>query len=115
MSSIQAKNNYTGLGGGKRMNCAQAVASAFKDRYNLTEEMVDGFGACGGGNAPEGLCGAFYAVRSILDKHDKDRLPELEQYFSEHAGALHCSHIKGLKRISCVGCVEKGAEFLERS
>ena len=114
MSAIKAKNNYTGQGGCQRMNCAQAVISAFKEDFNIGEDMVDTFGSYGGGRAPEGLCGAYYAVKSILSKQDPSKLEELEKHFLEHAGALECSNIKGLKKLSCVGCVEKSSEFLEK-
>lgn len=114
MSSIQAKNNYIGRGGCQRMNCAQSVLSAFKEEFNISDELVARFGSYGGGRAPEGLCGAYYAVKYILSKENPQRLEELEKHFLNHAGALQCSNIKGLKKLSCVGCVEKSSEFLEK-
>ncbi len=114
MSAIKAKNNYTGQGGCQRMNCAQAVVSAFKEDFNIGEDIIDAFKSYGGGRAPEGLCGAYYAVKSILSKQAPSKLEELEKHFLEHAGALECSNIKGLKKLSCVGCVEKSSEFLEK-
>jgi hypothetical protein len=47
-------------------------------------------------------------------QQDKEKIAELEEYFLEHAGALECSNIRGLKKLSCVGCVEKSSEFLEK-
>lgn len=96
------------------MNCAQSVLSAFKEKFNLDDDLVDSFKAYGGGRAPAGLCGAYYAVKFIVDRHDKEKAEKLEQYFLEHAGALECSHIKQLRKLSCVGCVEKSSEFLEK-
>lgn len=96
------------------MNCAQSVVSAFKEKFSLEDDLVDSFKAYGGGRAPAGLCGAFYAVKSIMEKLDKEKISELEQYFLEHAGALECSNIKSLRKLSCVGCVEKSSEFLEK-
>ena len=61
MSVIEAKKNYIGQSGYKRMNCAQSVLSAFKGKYHL-----------------------------------------------------ECSNIRALRKLSCVGCVEKSAEFLEK-
>lgn len=115
MSVIKAKNNYIGHGGCMRMNCAQAVVSAFKDDFGIEDELVDTFKSFGGGRAPSGLCGAYYAAKNIVDRNDKEKLPKLEQYFMEYAGALECSKIKGLKKLSCVGCVEKSSEFLEKN
>ena len=114
MSVVKAKNNYTGQDGCRRMNCAQAVMSAFSKDFNIDESMVDAFKNYGGGRAPDGLCGAYYAVRYILSRVEPDRLEELEKHFLEHAGALECRNIKGLKKLSCVGCVEKSSEFLEK-
>ncbi len=114
MSVTQARNNYTGQGGTQRMNCAQAVLSAFKEDFNIGEELVEAFKSYGGGRAPNGLCGAYYAVKYILDRQDPAKIEELEKHFLEHAGALECSNIKGLKKLSCVGCVEKSSEFLEK-
>ncbi len=113
MSAIKAKNNYIGVNG-SRMNCAQAVLSAFKEKYNIQEDLVERFRNYGGGRAPDGLCGAYYAVKYILSNYDKEKVEELEKYFLENAGALQCSNIKGLKKLSCVGCVEKSSEFLEK-
>ncbi|HEX2924928.1 MAG TPA: C-GCAxxG-C-C family (seleno)protein [Ruminiclostridium sp.] len=113
MSAIKAKNNYIGVNG-SRMNCAQAVLSAFQEKYNIEDNLVEAFQKYGGGKAPEGLCGAYYAVKYILSNYDKEKVADLEQYFLENAGALECSNIKGLKKLSCVGCVEKSSEFLEK-
>ncbi len=114
MSVVKAKNYYTGQGGCQRMNCAQAVLNAFKENFNIDETMVETFQGYGGGRAPNGLCGAYYAVKYILDKQAPGKLQDLERHFLEHAGALECSNIKGLKKLSCVGCVEKSSEFLEK-
>lgn len=114
MSAIKAKNHYTGLGGCKRMNCAQSVLCAFKEDFNIADDLVEAFKSYGGGNAPDGLCGAYYAVKFILDKVDKEKTQELEKYFLENAGALECTNIRGMRKLSCVGCVEKSSEFLEK-
>lgn len=113
MSVEAARNYYTGNGGGKRMNCAQAVLSAFKEKFALEDDLVNSFKAYGGGRAPDGLCGAYYAVKCIIDIHDKEKAEKLEKYFMEHAGALKCLNIKELRKLSCIGCVEKSSEFLE--
>jgi hypothetical protein len=114
MSAIKAKNNYIGQGC-QRMNCAQAVISAFKDKFNIDDNIVEAFQNYGGGKAPDGLCGALYAVKYIIDRmEDKEKIKELEEYFIENAGALECRNIRGMKKLSCVGCVEKSSEFLEK-
>lgn len=115
MSVFKAKNNYTGQGGCQRMNCAQSVLSAFKDDFNIEDDIVEAFQNYGGGRAPNGICGALYAVKYIIDKQqDKEKAAELEKYFLEHAGALECRNIREKRKLSCVGCVEKSSEFLEK-
>ena len=116
MSAIKAKNNYIGKDVYQRMNCAQSVVSAFKEDFNIEDEIVDKFSSYGGGNAPGGLCGALYAVKYIISQQKNNQeIAELEKYFMEQAGALECRNIRGLKKLSCVGCVEKCSEFLEKT
>ncbi|MCX7710908.1 MAG: C-GCAxxG-C-C family protein [Clostridia bacterium] len=108
-----AVNNYLGQAGCKRMNCAQAVISAFQEKYELDEDTVELFRAYGGGRAPGGVCGAFYAVKYILEHcGDAKRIAELEQYFSGCAGSLKCNDIRQARTLSCVECVEKCSEYL---
>ncbi len=110
-----AKNYYTGKDGHKRMNCAQSVICAFKEQFGLCEEIVESFNAYGGGRAPDGLCGALYAAKYILEKGvDPAKANELEKYFLEKAGAVRCHDIRGERKLSCLGCVEKSSEFLEK-
>ena len=115
MSVEKARNNYIGKNGFK-MNCAQSVADAFKDKYNVSQEAVDSFGMCGGGRAPKGMCGALYAAKTILEKSNQhDEAKKLEQLFAENAGAITCQDIKLGRKLSCVGCVEKTSEFLHNN
>ncbi|MFZ5969292.1 MAG: C-GCAxxG-C-C family (seleno)protein [Bacillota bacterium] len=108
-----AKNHYLGRDGYKRMNCAQAIIYAFKDKFDIDESMVERFKPYGGGNAPEGACGAYYAAKHILEKNiDAGKTSELEKYFLEKAGAVNCREIRGAKKLSCLGCVEKCSEYL---
>ncbi|MCX7749607.1 MAG: C-GCAxxG-C-C family protein [Clostridia bacterium] len=113
MQAKKAKKHYLGQDGCKRMNCAQSIICAFKENFNFSEDIVESFKSFGGGNAPDGLCGAFYAVKYIMEQKRSEQLNLFENYFLEHAGALSCRDIKGLRKLSCIGCVEKSAEFLE--
>lgn len=111
MSVEKAKNNYLGRGC-SRLNCAQSVSTAFKEELHLSDELIDSFKSCGGGRAPGGVCGAFYAAKRIVEMESKEKAQEFEKYFIEHAGALECSTIRGLRKLPCVGCVEKSSEFI---
>ncbi|WP_010243917.1 C-GCAxxG-C-C family (seleno)protein [Acetivibrio cellulolyticus] len=115
MSVNTAKNHYLGKEGYTRMNCAQSVISAFKEKYNLSTEAIEAFRNFGTGRAPEGLCGALYAAKYIFEKYAAvEKSIELEKYFFDQAGAVKCDEIRMRKKLSCLGCVEKCAEFLER-
>lgn len=114
MSINTAKNHYLGKEGYIRMNCAQSVISAFKEKFDLSIETIDLFKAYGGGRAPDGLCGAYYAAKYILENNNTEKISnDLEKYFLNQAGALRCFEIKKLQKISCLDCVGKSSEFLE--
>ena len=109
MSKEKAKTNYIK----ERLNCAQAVIKAFKDEFGIEEDVLRAFESHGGGRAPDGLCGAYFAARHLLEKKHPEKLGEFERYFFEKAASLKCKDIRQIRKLSCVGCVEKAAEFLE--
>lgn len=126
MSVEKARSHYLGQEGLKRTNCAQAVGCAFKDEYNLSDDVIESSKAYGGGRAPDGLCGAYYVAKLILEKdvigkkniiEEKDiieKIGDFEKKFIEHAGSTKCHEIRQSKKLSCLGCVEKCSEYLEK-
>ena len=114
MSVEKARACYTGKNGEKKLNCAQAVAAAFQEALALSPEDVAGLAHCGGGAAPGGVCGAFHAAATILNKEASQDLPACEAQFAAAAGSTKCREIRAKRQLSCLGCVEKAAEFLER-
>ncbi len=110
----RAKDFYTGKGKKERFNCGQAILKAFQKRFKVEEDLIKEFKAYGKGEAPENLCGAYYAARKILEKHHPDKLRDFECFFIEKAGALNCLAIRNLKKLSCLGCIEKSAEYLAK-
>ena len=109
----KAKKLFLGLENGKRYNCAQAIIEAFRDYLKIDEELVKQFENYGFGGAPKGECGAFYAAMHIIKKLSPEKIKKLENYFIEIAGSKKCREIRIIKKIGCVKCVEKTAEFLE--
>ena len=81
----------------KRHNCAQAVIEA-----QGHPELLDEMGCCGGGHAPEGLCGALYAAMQAVPSHRRNAL---KIAFREELGEVTCKDLKQ-KGISCRRCVE---------
>ena len=112
MTSQKAKDHYLGRNGLKRLNCAQSVLAAFKDHYGITEDEIEAAISHSGGNAPGGVCGAYCAAKHILGKHHPEKLEEFDKHFRELAGSLGCKEIRKLKKLSCLGCVEKSAEYI---
>jgi len=113
MSVLKAKANYTGQGVARRLNCAESVVDAFQEKFPLQAEDSSIFSACGGGRAPDGLCGSLYAAKVLLGKHRPQKVDECGRVLESRAGSTRCREIRALKKLSCVGCVEKIAEFMD--
>jgi glyoxylase-like metal-dependent hydrolase (beta-lactamase superfamily II)/rhodanese-related sulfurtransferase len=113
MSKEKAKEYYIDKRSGNRLNCAQSVIAAFKDKFLLDENSVALFASLGNGRAPEGVCGAFYAAKFILGSDRKNDIKKCSNIFLSKAGSIKCREIRQSKKLSCVGCVETASEFLE--
>lgn len=88
----------------KAYNCAQAVARAFG-----RDDLVETLKSCGGGKAPDGLCGALYATMLLLpeEKHEA-----ITQAFQDQVGQTLCKPIRRENRTKCVDCVRIAAGLL---
>ncbi len=113
MRKARAKKYFLGEGNSRRLNCAQAVIEAYRDLFGVPEGETAQFAQCGGGRAPEGKCGAYYAAQYLVARKDAKELVGLEQLFKTAAGSLRCRDIRRQGKLSCVGCVEVASEFLE--
>jgi hypothetical protein len=113
MSKKKVNELYLGLNGSRKHNCAQSVVAGFKDEFLLNDETVAAFAAHGGGKAPEGLCGALYAARQLLQNVKPDEMEKITESFIGAAGSGKCREIRSGKTLSCLGCVGKAAEILE--
>lgn len=114
MSIAMAKAHYSGKGGRGKMNCAQAVAHAFRETYSLPDVAVASMAACGTGRAPGGECGALFAARTALKDSHPDRIEACSSAFAGKAGSTLCREIRQMKKLPCLGCVETAAAFLEK-
>jgi hypothetical protein len=113
MSKVKAKAHFLGQHGHKKLNCGQTIVNAFKDKFSLSDEMIVQFEGYGGGKAPEGHCGAFYAAKVILGNRHPDKLKECESSLLTATGSTKCKDIRSSRKLSCIGCVEKISESLE--
>jgi hypothetical protein len=107
----KATDMFKGKNGEKRINCAQAIAAVCNMKYPGDEELIAVFKSFGGGKAPNNWCGAYYAARHLLEKHDPSKIDDLSRAFEEKAGDLSCKKIRKLKKLSCEGCVAAAASF----
>ena len=88
-----------------RCNCCQTVVAAVT---SPEDPSLAKYAAFGGGNAPEGYCGAAHAVRLLR--------PDLEEVvtreFVEKAGSVKCREIKGVHHTPCEKCVQIACDVL---
>ena len=89
----------------KTHNCAQSIAAG-GGRDELVDELAD----CGGGRAPNGLCGALYAALRILPE---EKRAEAKAEFIRRIGSSDCRTIKAEHGVPCSRCVAVAAALLE--
>ena len=106
----KAKKHFLGKDGHERLNCAEALLKAFSELSPSDQKAL----CQGGGRSPNGECGAICAAKHILKKHHPEKITALENDFKEAAGSLQCQEIRKLRKLSCLGCVEKAAELLHK-
>ena len=97
----------------KKYNCAQAVVKTF-GRDDLVETMK----CCGGGRAPEGLCGALHAALLILSDEKQE---VVKKEFQQATGDIQCRSIRQVGKTSCTefvrivaGVLEKHQKYIEQ-
>ncbi len=91
------------------LNCAQAVLKFCESHEAVNPEIISEFKAHGGGRAPEGVCGALYAVNFIFN--DMKETSELEKEFTSLAGSTACREIRRNRKLSCAACVDLAGDF----
>lgn len=88
------------------LNCAQAVLAAYHAVSGDHSLPLAALKPCGGGHAPDGLCGALHAACLLAP----NRAGELKAAFQSRIGALRCKEIE----TPCTECVGTAAELLEK-
>lgn len=94
-----------------KFNCAQAIAYKWAKSDVESHEMAVKFQKFGGGQAPEGACGALYAGLERLGNNSVAQ-GELKEQFKNVATSLSCREIRKVNQLSCKGCVQLVDEFL---
>jgi hypothetical protein len=103
-----AVNYYRGTEG---YNCAQAISKMFQAQLNLDDHQIADLGACGGGNAEDGICGALYAIKQLAGDHRN--IKSVIQRFEQEVGSIYCDEILVLGRLSCAGCIYTACRILQ--
>ena len=91
----------------KEFNCAQAVAKAFGH-----DELLEQLKSCGGGRAPDSICGALHAA--LVMSHESQR-ENVKQSFHDVVGNIHCRDIRREGVIPCAKCVRHAAGILDET
>ncbi len=94
-------------------NCAQAILKNFHSEYFISQKMIDSYSAYGGGRAEDGLCGALYAAKTLLNDPKKTEL--LKKEFSDKAGSVKCREIMKVKKLPCADCVDLAAQIVDKT
>ena len=116
----------------KKYNCAQAVAMAFADKVDMSEDKLarisEAFG--GGGGCQMGTCGAICGAQMIIGLLDScgtdegftrpvtyKKSRERMERFNEKNGSVICKDLKGAETgkvlRDCRGCIIDAADILE--
>ncbi len=103
--------------GYRKLNCAQAIAEAFRGEYGfITEETVKAFKKKGYGKAPNKECGMLYAAKYIFENNGQpDKAEEFQRHFIEFAGTTQCKELKKKKMPFCAHCIKNTAKFINEA
>lgn len=96
----------------RRGNCAQSVASAWHEKTSRNAGLSDLLSGCGGGRAPEGVCGALHAAQVILGGEAASVIVA-DEFRKASGGYVRCRDIRSAGKLPCTGCVEVAAGLLE--
>ncbi len=93
-----------------RLNCAQAVAHAWAADESSANAAIAEHADHGGGNAPDGECGALYAACQVAARRGGD--PEnLRRRFAAVHGHTACHELRA-RRVACAECVRSSADLV---
>ncbi len=88
-------------------NCAQAVCAALG--YT---DLVEKMSSCGGGKAPDGMCGALYGAIQCVSADEQAAI--IDTFVSKH-GFSKCHELKKEGHVPCKECVATAVELICKS
>jgi hypothetical protein len=93
----------------ERVNCAQSVLHAWREKSGDTSIALADLKPFGGGRAPDGLCGALHAACKVAP----NRAEAWKLSFAARLGSLYCKELRAAKVHPCETCVVQATELLE--
>jgi len=93
----------------ENLNCAQAVLKAYQEEFQIDEQEITAYKAWGGGRAKDGICGALFAAKNLLDNAENELL---EKDFAAELGTIYCHELKQTKN-TCIDCVRLADKLVE--
>jgi hypothetical protein len=94
----------------ERLNCAQSILKGFQNELNISDEKIAEYKAWGGGRAENGVCGALFAARQLINNENG----QFEKTFKEELGTIYCKELKKNKK-ACLTCVELADKLIEEA
>lgn len=95
-------------------NCAQSIHKSAQAHTGLGDEEIElSYRPKGGGRAEGGMCGAIYAVRSIIGEGSEAAERATEE-FRQITSALTCAELKGKCGRSCQELVAVAEQILDK-
>ncbi len=94
------------------LSCSQAVAKAFQNELNLSDNYIADLDKVSSGMAPGGLCGSLYAALELC-KGEKMKQEVIDEFLAQAKHAA-CRDIRINRTISCRKTVELAARLLEK-
>ena len=92
----------------ERLNCAQSVLHVWREVSGDTSISLAEAKLFGGGQAPDGICGALHTACLIAP----DQAAVLKTAFGARLGSIYCKELRAAKEHPCETCVAQAAELL---
>jgi hypothetical protein len=109
-----AYDAFFGKNGLKRVNCAQAFATAFFGLYDIDTNTIRELKKMGVGKAPEGQCGIYFFGQELLSKSGKKEFQkDFENFFYGFAQSLSCKELRKHKIPYCAQCLKDSVAFVD--
>ncbi len=96
-------------------NCAQATEKAYQEEMGFEDQSrIDDLFTSGRGRAEDGICGALFAAKRILED-EPEMAQQVEDLFKKYIKSVVCWEIRAVDKYSCHVCVDLTCQLLEKA